>query len=99
MPRTVAGGGFERTDVAKNGSGTLPLTGSSQTFVNSNNARVGLFVSNTSGANKMFVALGPTAVANQGIMIPPNTTIPIPGYSGAVSVIGTAADVLAYAEI
>lgn len=99
MARGLAGSRVESTDVAKAGAGTKALTGASDSLVLANKDRVGLYVSNTSGANKMFLALGAAAVANSGIMIPPNTTIPVTGFMGAVNIIGTAADVAAFAEI
>jgi hypothetical protein len=87
------------TDTAKNGAGTLALNGASQTLMAANKDRVFAYVSNTAAANKMFVALGPIAALNTGIMVPPNTTIPIEGYTGQVTIFGTAADVAAFAEI
>lgn len=99
MPRTVAGGGVERTDVAKIGNGNRALTGGSDSLTASNNARVGLFVSNPGAANKMFVSLGAAAANNVGIMIPPGQTVYIPGFTGAVNIFGTAADQVAFCEI
>lgn len=95
----VAGQAIVGSDTAKQGTGTLALSGASQSLVAANTGRAILYVSNTSAANKMFLSLGGTAVANSGIMIPPNTTIPVTGFLGAVAIIGTAADNVAFAEV
>lgn len=87
------------TDTAKQGAGTKALTGGSDSLVAANKDRVFLYVSNTSAANKMFLGLGVAAAASSGIMIPPNMTVPVEGFTGAVNIIGTAADVAAFAEI
>lgn len=98
MPRTVAGAGTERTDTAKQGQGTLVLTGATQSFVPANNARVALII--TAPAAAIALSLGSAAaVLTQGILIPANTMFVLNGYSGAVQVIGTAAQVVAFAEI
>lgn len=98
MARLLAGQAFERNDTAVQGAGSTALTGSAQTIRPPLAGRVGLFVCNTSGANKMFVCLGVAASLNSGIMIPPNTTVYIPGFTGFISVIGTAADVVSYVD-
>lgn len=98
MPRTVAGAGTERTDVAKAGQGTLVLSGATQSLVAANNARVALYV--TAPAASVALSLGSAAaVITQGLLIPPNTVVKLDGYSGAVQIIGTAAQVVAFAEI
>lgn len=100
MARLLAGTAVERTDVAKNPNGGFALNGANQALVAANKDRVSLIVSNTSAANKMFLALnGVAAAANTGILVPPNSTITLNGYSGAVNIIGTAADVVTFAEI
>lgn len=100
MTRLLAGQGVERTDVAKNGSGTLALSGVSQLLVAANKDRVGLWVGNTSAANKMFLSLsGAAATVNSGVMVPLGQSVFLAGYSGAVQIIGTAADNCAFAEI
>lgn len=98
MPRTVAGAGTERTDVAKAGNGTLVLSGASQSLVVANNARVALIV--TAPAAAVSLSLGSAAaVASNGITIPANTMFVLNGYSGAVQVIGTNTQVLSFVEI
>jgi len=98
MPRTVAGAGTERTDAAKNGQGTLVLSGATQSLVATNNARVALYV--TAPAAAINLSLGSAAaVAAQGLQIPPNTLVKIDGYSGPNQVIGTAAQVVAFAAV
>lgn len=100
MARQVSGQHIEKSDTAKTPAGTLTLSGASQQVVPANTSRSALYVSNTSAANKMFLALGAVAaVASAGVMIPANTTLDILNYSGEVRVIGTAADVLSFSEV
>lgn len=101
MPRLLAGFAVERTDAARVGSGTIPsLTGSTQTLVAGNPARVALYVSNPGAVNKMFLGLGANAAVNAGIMVAPGQTVgPITAFTGNVQIIGTAADTAAYCEI
>src|SRR4051812_10363464 len=99
MARLLAGQAIERTDVAKNPGSAVALTGSTQVAVAANKDRVNLWLSNLSGANVMWLSLGGTAVASSGLRLAANAVINIDGYSGAVSVIGTAADVLGVVEI
>lgn len=94
------GEGVSRTDVAKNGVGTLVLNGASQTLVGANANRVALIVS-ALGAGGAALALGAVpAVAGSGIRLI-NSTLPfvLQGYTGEVRVIGTNTEVIAFAEI
>lgn len=94
------GEGVSRTDVAKAGNGTLVLSGASQTLVAANKDRVEIII-NALGAGGATIALGAgPAVAGSGIRLT-NTMAPfrLAGYTGAIQVIGTAAEVVSYAEI
>lgn len=98
MTRLLAGQGVEATDVAKNGNGTLALTGATQALVAANKDRVRLYV--TAPAAAVSLSLGSAAaVASNGLTIPPNTVVNIEGYTGAIQIIGTAAQVVSFAEI
>ena len=100
MARVTFGSQAVSTDAAIQASGQTTLNGASQTFLNARPERIALFLGNTSATNPMFFALGAqNAVVNAGLRVPPLTTLELRGYTGAVRVRGTAADVLAYAEI
>lgn len=106
MARTFTGpGNVGRVSDAKNGGQALSLTGASQAVAGPNPGRAALYVSNMSAANPMFLAFGtaaaatPTAVASSGIRLAPGQTLVIEAYTGAVAVIGTAADVLGIVEL
>lgn len=98
MGRLLAGQGVERTDVAKQGNGTLAMTGATQSLVVANKDRVALYVTAPAAAISLALGAGPAVAAN-GLTIPPNTVVKIDGYSGAVQIIGTAAQVVSFAEI
>lgn len=106
MARTFTGpGNVGRVSDAKNGGSALTLTGASQAVVGPNPGRAALYLSNLSAANPMFLAFGtaaaatPTAVATSGFRLAPNERVVIEAYTGAVAVIGTAADVLGIVEL
>lgn len=85
-------------DEAMTPRGVLVMSGASQSLVLRSPMRQTLLVSNHAAANPIFLALGPTAVANQGIRLNAGQSLPISGYTGVVSVIGTAADVVGFVE-
>lgn len=98
MGRTISGQQVVSTDTAKQGApAPITLSGASQALVAANKDRVALIV--TAPAAAITLALGAPAAANNGIVVPPNTVFVLNGYTGAVNVIGTAAQVVAFAEI
>lgn len=98
MARLLAGQGVERTDIAKNGLGTLVLSGATQSLVAANKDRVALIV--TAPAAAISLSLGSAAaVASNGLTIPPNTVYTLAGFSGAVQIIGTAAQVVSFVDL
>lgn len=98
MARLLAGTGVERTDVAKNGNGTLVLSGATQQLVAANKDRVALYV--TAPAALINMSLGAAAAAAaQGLQVPGAQLVKIDGYTGAIQVIGTVAQVVAFAEV
>lgn len=98
MARQIAGQGVERTDVAKQGNATLVLSGATQSLVPANKDRVALII--TAPAASVSLSLGAAAaVASQGLTIPAAAIYTLNGYSGAVQIIGTAAQVVSFVEI
>lgn len=98
MARVLGGGGeIVRTDAPGN-QGQISLGGGSQSFLAARASRQSVFLGNTSTANPMYIALDTGAVIGSGILLPPMTTIELRGFTGALRVRGTAADILAYAE-
>lgn len=94
----VYGTGTTSTDVAKQGAPTaITLNGSSQVLAAANKDRQSLIV--TAPAASITLALGAAAVAGNGIVVPPNTIFQLTGFTGAVNVIGTATQVVSFAEI
>lgn len=106
MARTFTGpGNVGRVSDAANGGSALILNGSSQAVVSANPGRAALYLSNYGATNAMFLRFGtaatptPTAVASTGIRLAPGQTLVLEAFTGAVAVIGTAADVLGIAEL
>lgn len=99
MPRVLSGQQVERTDVAKMPFGAAAHTGAAFNLVSANANRVAIWISNQSGANVMYIGLGTGVTANNGIVLRPNETREIRGYTGVISIIGTAADIVSYAEL
>lgn len=97
MARLLAGTGVERTDVAKNGVGQVTLTGGSDALVAANKDRVALYVS--APAADIALAFGVAAQASKGVIVRANTTEKIDGFTGAVNVIGTAAQTVAFIDL
>jgi hypothetical protein len=87
---TVVGGitsNPSRPSSAKTPKGKVTAKTSSETLAAANESRVALYVTNV-GANNVFLALGATAVAEEGILLTKEGggTV-IDNYSGAVAVI------------
>ena len=71
--------------------GTLSVTtGASVLFEGSQVARVGaVWVTNTHATGFVYLALGTTAVASNGIAVCPTQTVKIEGWNGYISAIGS----------
>jgi hypothetical protein len=88
---------FGTTDAATQPGTGVTLSGASQTALPANPQRVAAYFSAPAAA--VTLSLGGTAVAGQGLVIPPNTIFKLEGYSGQVNVIGTAAQVLGVVDL
>lgn len=98
-------------ECALQGDGTLAMTGASQALVGANPNRQEIIISSNSAANSVWLALAespatpgapianPTAVANRGVRILTGQTFRLTGYTGAIAIIGTAADVVGWVEL
>lgn len=93
-------GNIVATDTAKNPKGKLKAKASNQTLLAANPGRVGFIVCNFS-ANEVWLALGTTAAAEEGIWLKKESgVIFIPGYKGIVSCITTSGEGnISYTEI
>lgn len=105
MARTFTGSGnVGRVSDAKNGGAALAMNGASQVVAAANPARATLVLSNMAAANPMFFAFStssvaaPTAVVTSGLRLAAGQFIVLEAFTGAVAVIGTAADVLGIVE-
>jgi len=86
----------------------LTLSGSSQTLLSRNDNRQGIIITSNSTANACFLhfQLGntsaiPTATTGNGVRIPAGGSLTLLGsdvFTGAIAVIGTAADVISWTE-
>jgi hypothetical protein len=94
----VAGAAVERTSVAKTPSAGFTLGGASEELVPANESRVALYVTAPAASITLRFGTG-TVVAGQGIVVSPNTTQKFTEYTGAVQVIGTAAQVAGVVEV
>lgn len=86
---------------ARKGKGKITVKATSETLVAENLNRRALFVSNPS-AKEVWLALGPTAVSEEGIWVKKETTlvVPLEGYTGPVAAITKEGEgTLAFAEL
>lgn len=85
---------------AKTSKGKVTAKTSSETLVAANENRVALYITNI-GASNVFLALGATAVAEEGIMlVKEGGSAEIVNYSGAVSVITkTGESIVGFSEV
>lgn len=91
--RRVSGANFTTSDTATTPKGKLKAKSESQTLVAANPARVECFICNN-GENSVFLALGATAVANEGIRLnKEGGSVVIAGYLGVISVITASTEV------
>lgn len=89
-------------------NGTLALTGSTQTLLPRNDNRQGLIITSNASANACWLhfQLGntsavPTATTNTGTRLGAGGSLTLLGsdvFTGAIAVIGTAADVVSWTE-
>lgn len=96
-------------EYARAGNGTLALSGASQAFLPKNLSRKKIIITAPAAAISLAFQVPPatptgadvlpTAVASQGLTIPPNTVVTIDDYTGALAIIGTAAQVVSYVEL
>jgi hypothetical protein len=86
---------------AKTSKGKKTVKAESQELAPANASRRVLYISNTHATNKVWVALGATAAAEEGIyLVAASPTVAITGYTGVVSVIASAeATVVSYSEV
>lgn len=89
-----------RPATAKTAKGKVTAKTSSETLAAANEARVALYITNV-GASSVFLALGATAVAEEGILLTKEGGgSVIDNYSGAVSVITkTGESVVSFSEV
>lgn len=85
---------------AKTAKGKITAETSSKELVAANESRVALFISNA-GANPVWLAFGPTAVAEEGpMLVKEGGSVIIDNYSGKVAIITkTSTSVVGYSEI
>lgn len=97
-------------DVAREGNGTLTLTGVSQPLVIANPNRAQITICNPSASNAMWLAysdppgttgtvVAPTAAVNTGVRLGPGQSTVETIYRGAIAIFGTAADVVTFIEL
>jgi hypothetical protein len=96
-------------EYAFKGNATLALSGASQVLVAKNLNRAKIIITSPAAAVSLALAappatpsgaeVAPTAVASQGITLPPNSIFTLEGFTGAIAIIGTAAQVLSFVEI
>lgn len=98
--RTRQADKFGTSGEAKNGKGAVKAKTASQTLAEANPGRVALYVTND-GEKDVYLALGATAVKNEGIRLAPeDPPLHIPDYSGAVSVVTAEGEsVVTFAEV
>ena len=76
---------FRNTDTATTPKGKKKLKTESQTILAANEARVEAYICNN-GESAVYLALGPTAVANEGIRLnKEGGNVVIPGYTGIIT--------------
>jgi hypothetical protein len=88
------------TDTAKTSQGAVSVGTSSGVLVPANGDRVELTICNDHATQVVYLSLGGTAVANQGIRLGPGQFYTTNAYTGAVSAIATgAATGVTFAEV
>lgn len=101
MARTLYSHAVRSTDVAKQPNGTKTLSGATETLVAANKDRIALLITHTGAADAWLAFNGVPAAANTGLRIRSTDVMPyvIEGYTGAVSIIGTATQIVTFIEI
>lgn len=72
------------------GKGKITNAEGTSRSITENAGRQGIYISNASSEKKLWLCLGETAVAEEGILVEPKTNIHISGsYNGKISGIGS----------
>jgi hypothetical protein len=90
-----------RSSLAKTGKGKVEATTASATLVAANEERGEVVISNN-GAKDVWLAFGPTAVAEEGVRLPTGSLPPFVcrSYSGQITVIAKeGTSVVSFAEV
>lgn len=92
---------IEQSDTAKTPHGSVTIGTSSAQVVPANSARVGVYICNDHATNTLYLSLGGTAVANQGIRLnAAGGTAFIQEYSGVINGIASGAStVVCFSEV
>lgn len=89
--RTTGFNATGQTDTAKNTQGAVSVGTSSGVLVPANGDRVELTICNDHATQILYLSLGGTAVASQGIRLGPGQFYTTNAYTGAVSAIASGA--------